>query len=175
MTLGRIFGLAVSATPSAFAAHAVLWFALALVVHQRLKPGFGKTIWISGVAIGLHILTILVHHFGHALAAHSVGHPMIGIRLWGLLGTSVYPEDEAALPDFSHLRRAVGGPVLSLIFVAVIARLHVTGPSARFLKAWLLVDNALGFVLGALLPLNFTDGGTIRRYWPLRLAPARRA
>jgi hypothetical protein len=37
-----------------------------------------------------------------------------------------------------------------------------------FLLLFFFLDNLLVFTLGAFLPLGFTDGSTLLRYWPQR-------
>ena len=44
----------------------------------------------------------------------SVG-DSVGINLWGPLSSSIYPADEPPLPRSVHIRRALGGPLASLL------------------------------------------------------------
>jgi hypothetical protein len=96
---------------------------------------------------------------------------MTGIRLgkWALLGTSLYPADEQALPAAVHIRRALGGPIGSLLvsLVAAVAALALRtgGGVLWWVGVFLFLDNLVLLTLGAFLPLGFTDGSTLLRWW----------
>jgi hypothetical protein len=96
---------------------------------------------------------------------------MTGIRLgkWGLVGTSLYPSDEPALPSAIHIRRALGGPALSLVLTVLLAlavfALQSAGGTLWWILVFLLLDYLLVFSLGALMPLGFTDGSTLLHWW----------
>jgi hypothetical protein len=126
----------------------------------------------SLLAVGLHWLGELWHQKGHALAARRVGYPMDGVRLWTLLGASLYPRDEPTLPADIHIQRALGGPIASfvLILIALLLLLVVrpTGGVPLLLAQFFLLENIFVFFLGAFLPLGFTDGSTLLRYWGQR-------
>lgn len=113
-------------------------------------------------------LSDIVHNLGHALAARSTGYPMAGIRFW-LMGTATYPADEPELPPETHIRRALGGPILSFGFSLLCFALGwLLGESGGMVQQWLLFSgwlNGLFFTIAALFPLDVmgmqTDGGTI--------------
>ena len=106
-----------------------------------------------------------------ARAARRTGYPMSGIRLgkWGVLGTSLYPADEPALPAAIHIRRALGGPagslVVTLAAAAVALALRAEGGALWWVAVFVFLDNLLLLTLGAFLPLGFTDGSTLLRWW----------
>ena len=75
------------------------------------------------MAVVLHWASEFVHQLGHAWAARRVGYPMTGIRFWGVLSTSLYPSDELPLPAALHIRRALGGPMASLLLSVAAALL----------------------------------------------------
>lgn len=123
----------------------------------------------AGVYVALHWFLLAWHHLGHALAARSTGYPMSGLHISGLLASDRYPSDEPPLPAGLHARRALGGPVASLVLTAVLAGLgwwlKESSPLLR-LGPWILAaENVLVFILGALLPLGFTDGSTLLNLW----------
>jgi hypothetical protein len=93
---------------------------------------------------------------------------MLGVRFWGGLATSVYPTDEPPLPARVHLTRAAGGPITSLLAGTIVAIVRSrTGPRggiASDLSQLLVFDNLLVLALGSLLPLGFTDGGTLLKW-----------
>jgi Zn-dependent protease len=166
--LFKIGGLQLSAEPSAFIGWLALWLVLGVVSAVALQWS-AETAMIGGaLAALLHVASETAHQIGHALAAKRTGWPMIGVRYWGVLGTSVYPADEPDLPGAVHIRRAQGGPIASLsLGIAAAALTWLLSPSAGpafWLAAFTALDNMLVLGLGAMLPLGFTDGSTILRY-----------
>ena len=97
---------------------------------------------------------------------------MTGIRLWWLLGFSLYPPDEGPLPAAVHIRRALGGPAASVLLTLVAGLIAVAvrplGGAAWWVALFFFLDNLLVFTLGAFLPLGFTDGSTLLRWWGQR-------
>lgn len=95
---------------------------------------------------------------------------MTGVRLWGVLGTSLYPPDEPELPNEVHVARALGGPLASawLTGAGALATLLTwpVGGVARMISVLFALENLLVFTLGAFLPLPFmeTDGTTLLRH-----------
>jgi hypothetical protein len=169
--LGDIGELELTGSRSAAGGFLLLWAlfsALGLKVF-RLKPDAA----LVGGFIGswLHFLSELWHQTGHARAAEQTGHPMEGVHLWGVLGTSVYPVDEPELPGEVHVRRALGGPKASAAlavagWLLALATWPVRG-IAFMIAVLFALENTLIFSLGAFIPLPFmeTDGETLRRYW----------
>ena len=163
--LGSIWGLEITARRSAPAAFLGLWLALALAAGLVLQMPFITAFFGAMGAAALHWAAALLHHLGHARAAKRSGHPMIGIRFWGLLAISLYPPDEPKLPASVHIQRALGGPTFSLV-VALLAGLFLFAfPWLDQIWWWwllfLFLDSSLVFTVGALIPLSFTDGGTL--------------
>ncbi|HYO50074.1 MAG TPA: hypothetical protein VEW94_09515, partial [Chloroflexia bacterium] len=114
ISLGRIAGLSLSVAPSAWIGSLVLWVLLVAVGLLLLKLSLVEVVLLSLAGVLLHWISDVIHQFGHAWAARQTGHPMVGIRLWWLLTSSVYPPDEPQLPRSVHTRRALGGPITSL-------------------------------------------------------------
>lgn len=168
MKLGSVLGLEVSARPSAFLVYGVLGGLVATYAAVRLNLRWPASFTLAGVCVGLHVLSVLVHHLGHATAAAAVGYPMRGIRFYGPLGSSVYPNEEPPLPANVHIRRALGGPTSSFLFTLLIALIRPVVPKrgvAHLVWRCVLFDNLFDLGLGSLLPLEFTDGSTLVRYW----------
>jgi hypothetical protein len=169
--LGKIAGLLITAYRNAFYGFAVLWLIAIIAAIFLLDVPFGEAIIGGFILILLHYASELWHQFGHAWAANRVGYPMIGVRYWWILGTSVYPKNEPELPGSTHIKRALGGPVASflLTIIAFILTISVGNISGYTLLLWVLplitLDNLFFFTLGAFLPLGFTDGSTILRWW----------
>lgn len=168
--LGRIGNLEVTAEKSAAGGFALLTIVLSLVglTAFRLRPGAAVTGGLLGAA--LHFASELWHQAGHARAAERTGFPMAGVHLWGVLGTSVYPDDEPPLPDEVHVERAVGGPRASAMLAALSGLLVLVtrplGGVIHLLAVLLSLENWLVFTIGAMIPLPFmeTDGEVVRRY-----------
>jgi hypothetical protein len=169
-----VAGLSLSVEPLAIVGSILLLALLSGVAIAVLKLPVGEAIVGSLLAVILHWVADIAHHLGHAWAARRTGYPMIGIRLgkWALLGTSLYPPDEQALPARTHIRRALGGPIGSLLFSVVAAAaalvLHPVGGALGWVGVFFFLDSFIVFVLGALLPLGFTDGSTLLQWWGKR-------
>jgi hypothetical protein len=163
--IGKIAGLQVSFTPSALVSSLFLWTVLAFVAHRLLGTSLIQAGLGGLLAVMLHWLSDLVHHIGHAWAARRTGYPMQGVRLWLLLGTSLYPRDEIELPAMIHIRRAWGGPVASLgmtlIGLLFVLLTRQSEALIRWLALFFFLDNLFVFTLGALIPMGFTDGSTL--------------
>ena len=163
--LGRVAGLRLSVVPSAIVGFFLLWVLLSGVGVLLFEVPLVEAIVGGPVAVLLHYGSEIVHNLSHAWAARRTGYPMTGIRLFGLLGESLYPEDEPELPADIHIRRALGGPLGSLLLTllaAVIAlALRPLGGTAWLIGAFFFLENLLVFTLGAFLPLGFTDGSTL--------------
>ncbi len=168
--LGRLYGLQLSALPSAIGGLTLLWCALIVIAIGLLNFPLGAAILAALIASALHWLAETLHQIGHARAARHTGHPMIGIRYWGLLSTSIYPTDEPVLPAELHIRRASGGPLMSsnvviaATIILLLLRLAYATGAVWWLAVFFLCDNLFVMTLGALLPLGFTDGSTLRHW-----------
>lgn len=169
VSLGKFAGLHLTAEPSALVAFLLVWVSLAALGLGWLNLALGQAIVGGLVAAALHWDGELIHNLGHAWAARRTGFPMKGVHFWGVLGTSVYPRNEPELPKGLHIRRALGGPLASLgwtVILGITAYLaYPLGGAARWVSLFAFLDNLFIFTLGAFLPLPFTDGGTLLRFW----------
>lgn len=167
--LGMWYGLRITAGTSVFLGIIVLWIVIAAGAAVLLDIPAGEAIAGGFLGAIFHILGELVHQFGHAFAARRTGYPMQGVRLWFVLGLSIYPKDEPPLLGSIHIRRALGGPIGSGLFTIVLAVLALLlrpwDQTPGWIAAFVALDNLLVFTLGALLPLGFTDGSTLLRWW----------
>jgi len=173
INLGKIAGLKLSADPSALVTALLLWLLFA-VLGLWLLDRSPLAALLGGLgAVILHYASEIWHQLGHATAARSTGHPMVGINLWGPLSSSIYPANEPPLPRSVHMRRALGGPLASLVLTALAlipVLVLAVNSTLWWLALFLFADNLLVFTLGSFLPLGFTDGSTL-----LRLAQEKRA
>lgn len=171
MKLGKVGQLEFETDISALIGLSLLWAFFSWGATRLLKIHRREALVGGLLATLLHIFSTIGHHMGHARAATVTGFPMQGIRFWGVLATSVYPEDEPTLPATIHIQRAVGGPLasatLSLFAGLLVVITRPLGYFLQVLASFFFLDNLLAFTLGALMPLGFTDGGTIL-YWLLQ-------
>jgi Zn-dependent protease len=167
--LGRLAGLQLSALPSAVISAIGLWTLLTMLAAVVIPLPIGTAIAGGLIAAVLHYVSETLHQLGHALAAKRTGYPMTGIRFWFVLSTSIYPSDESSLPGRIHIRRALGGPIVSVL-VGVIAGViaAVTTGLIGWIIAFVAFDNLVVLGLGAFAPLGFTDGSTILTWWGKR-------
>lgn len=174
--LGSLAGLRLSTVPSAVAGFFILWLVLAGVGATLLDMSWGMAILFGLLATLLHFVSELLHQFGHAWAARTVGYPMTGIRFWTIFSTSIYPPNEPQLPAATHIRRALGGApvniVLALLSLPIVFALRPAGGLAGslpwYLTLFFFLDNFFIFGLGAFLPLGFNDGSTLLYWWGKR-------
>jgi hypothetical protein len=172
--IGKVAGLTLSVVPFAVVGSVLLLLLLSVIEIRILHSTVGNAIAGSLLAVLLHWVCALAHHLGHAWAARRTGYPMIGIRFGtlGVLATSVYPPDEQTLPAKIHIQRALGGPLGSLLFsmvALVIAPVFRTVNEALgWVGTFFFLDNLLVFTLGVFVPLGFTDGSTLLKWWNQR-------
>ena len=172
--IGKIAGLLLSVEPLFIVGTMVLWILLSGVGILLLDLRFSQAVVGGLVAALLYWLSEIVHQLGHAYAAHRTGHPMVGIHLgkYLFLGTSLYPENEERLPAQIHIRRALGGPISSLAFTAVTGAIALILYRADGVVWWIVlfvcIINLLVFTIGPFLPLGFTDGSTLLKWWGKR-------
>jgi hypothetical protein len=162
----HLFGLRVSAHPSAWLAMLLfwtLWFTVALV----LQTGWQAAAMTGLAAVVLHWSSETVHCLGHAWAAAGVGYPMSGFRYWWIMARTIYPQDEPTLPPETHLRRALGGPLFSAGMTLAAGLLWWLFPGGNpvwnALLAFFFLDNLLFFTAQVLIPIPWADGGEIAK------------
>jgi hypothetical protein len=171
VTLGRLLGLELDATPSAWLTCAGLGCSLFALAKRCLALRPVAALAFAAEVVLLHVMSVLIHHLGHAAAARRTGHSMRGIRFYGPLASSLYPDDEPPLPTGVHVRRALGGPLASgalTLCAASLGRWLPERGSARVVWWIVVLDNLCNFTLGAFVPLGFADGGTLLRLWRTR-------
>lgn len=167
--LGNIYKLEISAGPSALVGFVGVWVVWSAVALFLIKLSPLESIVSGFLCACLHWLSELVHHLGHARAARATGYPMRGVRFVHVLGLSLYPRDEPELSGKIHIKRALGGPTMSLVVTLVALLIWLVARSVGglfyWVALWFFLDNLLVFFLGAFLPLGFTDGSTILKWW----------
>jgi Zn-dependent protease len=170
--LFRITDIEIRLRPSAFFSALLIWAGVtAFTLLGEQLPAVQALLSGFIVALG-HWFSAIWHHLGHAFVTKRLDYPMQAITLHGLTASAVYPTSEQETPADVHLRRALGGPAASAILTLTLYRLALSeypnGGLILVVMAAMMVDNLLFFTLGAMLPLDFTDAGTLIRWWPRR-------
>jgi len=167
--VGQFDGLRILAKGHALVSFGVIWAIFCGIGLIWLDLPLSQAIYGSLLVTALHWLNELWHHLSHQQAAKRTGYPMSGIMFVWMLATSLYPRDEPELPGRIHMQRALGGPVGSLLLTLLAGIIFFfvrdTTGLTWYAALFFLLDNGLVFVVGALLPLGFTDGSTIIKYW----------
>lgn len=167
--LGYIWGIAVSVDSSALIGSVFLWLAHTALAYLLLKVPLDEALTAGFLAVPLYWAGEFVHQLGHAWVGRRLGYPMTEMWFRGFLITTLYPRNEPNLPARIHIRRALGGPPVSLALAVValgivlVARNALGGPFWA-LSVLFFIQNFFIFFLGAFLPLGFTDGSTLLRY-----------
>lgn len=172
--LFTINSLKISATPSAIIGSLVLWPILTMVGLVVTDLSLIAAVVAGFLTMLLHWAFEIIHQMGHASAARKTGYPMLGVRLYLVLGASLYPSDEPNLPAQIHIRRALGGPKISLAVLAISTFIlllvwSAAGDFVRMLALFAFLDNLLVFTIGAVVPFPFpnlieNDGVTLMRW-----------
>ncbi|MDX2139723.1 MAG: hypothetical protein SF123_16675 [Chloroflexota bacterium] len=157
--------------PALYAAFVLLAVVFAAIGVFALKFDVGTAV-VGGVAAALlHYVGLTIHHIGHYLAARMTGYPMSGVRvgtLGGLLMQDLYPRDEPPLPARTHIQRALGGPLASLLTTVVGALLLASLGENRgwvwYVLLFFVLENLLAYTLQIVILLSFNDGGTLWRH-----------
>lgn len=175
--LGKLGGVELTATPLAIVGLLGLWIVFS-AIGLRLGLSAGNAIIGGFAATALHFVGELWHQLGHAWAARSTGHPMIGIRFGflGVLAASVYPANEEPLAPMTHIRRALGGPLASLLLtlIALVIFLIIgtsrSGGTVWWLAWFFFLENLFIYTLQVFVPLGFNDASTIL-FWLRKRQP----
>ncbi|MDR5682502.1 MAG: site-2 protease family protein [Armatimonadota bacterium] len=162
--LGRLFGIAVQIHFTWFIAVWVISWSLAQGVFPQQIPGLPSgTYWTMGVAGALLLFaSVLVHEFGHALTARTLGIPTRSITLFLFGGVAqIAREPERPAHEFWV---AIAGPVTSVALAGLFwfATPRAEPVPATALMGYLSWVNLLlaGFNMIPAFPL---DGGRVLR------------
>lgn len=168
-SLGRIAGLWVYIRRNVFVGMLILWGIFSGLVYFILKLSPMASLAMGLAGVFLHYSFEFWHQYCHAWAARRTGYPMDGMLYTWVLAVSLYPRDEPELPAEVHIRRALGGPIgnlaLGLFGGILIWALHPFGGALYWFAWFVFLENLFVFGLAALLPLGFTDGNTLLKWW----------
>ena len=165
-------GIQVSLTPLTWLGP-FIYFGLRLLQYA-LRPGLDPAAAVGeafsftfAVEVG-----IVVHAAGHILGGLLVRSPMDELLFTATRGINLYSGDQARYPGRVHLGRALGGPLLNLLWAALLfAGLpHIRAGFLSELAAS-LAATSLFIGAGSFLPLPSVDGWVIwrevlRGLWP---------
>jgi hypothetical protein len=161
--LGKFLGLQMDILPVTFPATILLWIGLSATAYEIGAP-LGESILLGLSATMLHWTSLLLHHLGHFSASRMAGYPMLGVLfgVFGLLARDLYPANEPELPPAIHIRRALGGPIVSGLLSIIFFLLHpLWSKNWYWVGLFALFENLFLFTLQVFVPLSFNDGGTI--------------
>jgi len=169
VTLGQIWGITISAEASALIGSLFLWLGQSALAYWLLRAPLNEALLAGFLAVPLFWLGDFLHQLGHAWVARRVGYPMKEIRFRGFLIVTFYPRHEPKLPARTHIKRALGGPPVSLLigilaFGLVLLARNIPNGMVWWLSLLFFLQNFFIFFLGAFLPLGFTDGSTLLKY-----------
>lgn len=162
------------------------WFIVLFLVILYMADFFegllgegGTTPFLFGVLSAIGFFgSILLHEFGHAVAARRNGIGITGIQLW-IFGGMARMDREADTPG-TELKVALAGPAVTFAIVVVLAAVGIVGvgwtefreaavqetrsdaSAVMALIAWLVTINALVLVFN-LLPAYPMDGGRVAK------------
>lgn len=169
--LFRFLDMPVSVHRSAVIGSLIMVIVLTVAAMTLAGLSVQDAIIAAIIALALHWFAVLVHNYGHFFVAKRIGHPSTGLLLRLVFARVNYPDDEGELPPQIHLRRALSGPLFSLILAVLVIPFALLwlipmGGIAPFLGYWLLLDYGWVFTFGALFPpMRFewftNDGGTL--------------
>ena len=165
LTLGRIAGIRFGVNWSWLIVFALIVWTLATGIFPEQNPGHtdGTYVAIAIVAAILFFTSLLMHEFGHALAAKREGVEIEGITLWLFGGVAKF---KGMFPSAgAEFRIAIAGPLVSLALGALfvlVAWKAALPEVADAVAAWLGYIN-LTLLVFNLLPALPLDGGRVLR------------
>ena len=151
----------------------LIYFGLRLL-QDAFQPGLESAAAIRDAFIFVLAVEvdIVVHAAGHILGGLAVRSPMDELLFTATRGINLYSGDQARFPGRVHLGRALGGPLLNLLWAALLfAGLPLVRPGFLADLAASLASTSLFIGAGSFLPLPSVDGWVIwrevlRGLWP---------
>jgi hypothetical protein len=170
LQFGPIGGLTWRIYPSALVGTLMLVLLLSGAAFWGIDMSMADAVLTGVFCTALFWLSDLVHNYGHAFAARRMGHPMIGIRFFWILGANVYPSNESELPPRVHILRALGGPIANALLSVVAGLIWLAvrgqGEVIYWSALWFFLLNVFFYTLQVFAPLGFNDGAVIWKYLP---------
>lgn len=158
INLGRFLNVEITMAMSSFVTMAIVFVVATLAASTLLSQEIGAAIIFGVGVVFIHWWGDFLHQVGHILAASRLKYPAYRLHFWGPLSTTMYPKDEPELLPTMHVKRALGGPIASIIVSFVYGLiLYVVGEGyepINWLALFGVVESILVFTLGALTPMN---------------------
>jgi Zn-dependent protease/CBS domain-containing protein len=165
--IGRLLGIEFYLDYSWFLIAAIVTYQLAQEEFPLVHPGHAPFVYVimGAVAAILFFLSIILHELGHSVVSQRCGIPVSRITLLfigGLAEIAREPDDAR-----SELKIALGGPLVSVVLIAVFGALAwfcaLTGlGAAQAVCQWLALTN-LVLVIFNMIPGYPLDGGRVLR------------
>jgi Zn-dependent protease/CBS domain-containing protein len=165
--IGRLLGIEFYLDYSWFLIAAIVTYQLAQEEFPLVHPGHAPFVYVimGAVAAILFFLSIILHELGHSVVSQRCGIPVSRITLLfigGLAEIAREPDDAR-----SELKIALGGPLVSVVLIAVFGALAwfcaLTGlGAAQAVCLWLALTN-LVLVIFNMIPGYPLDGGRVLR------------
>ena len=165
--IGRLLGIEFYLDYSWFLIAAIVTYQLAQEEFPLVHPGHAQIVYVimGAVAAILFFLSIILHELGHSVVSQRCGIPVSRITLLfigGLAEIAREPDDAR-----SELKIALGGPLVSVVLIAVFGALAwlcaLTGlGAAQVVCQWLALTN-LVLVIFNMIPGYPLDGGRVLR------------
>jgi Zn-dependent protease/CBS domain-containing protein len=165
--IGRLRGIEFYLDYSWFLIAAIVTYQLAGEVFPFADPGHAPFVYalMGAAAALLFFLSIILHELGHSVVSQRCGIPVSRITLLfigGLAEIAREPDDAR-----SELKIALGGPLVSVVLIAVFAALGwcfalIGFGAAHAVCQWLAATN-LVLVIFNMIPGYPLDGGRVLR------------
>lgn len=168
--LGQVFGtpLVVKGWTWLPLTQMIVWLVMSWLAGKRsLQRTLGQRLESGGVSMGIILGSEWAHNLAHAAAAQSTGKNMDALRVaWGMPLVIYYQVDDPQVTPDEHIRRALGGPVINALLLALGLFLRAgTAPGSGGREAANTAVLANAFLVGAgMLPMPFLDGGVILKW-----------
>jgi Zn-dependent protease len=153
------------------------WFPMAeiivwgLMAHEagRLHP---ERNWPARLGVAALTMPVILgsewcHNMAHAAAAKLVGYPADALRIsWGMPLLVYHDIEDPNVTPRVHILRALGGPVINIIFLSIAAFLHPLTELKSVTRD--VVSAGLGMnaflILAGMLPIPGLDGGVALKW-----------
>lgn len=158
-----LLGIPVYATPLAWLNPALLFVSSLLLTFFLLPESALSDRLLNALALGLlGLSSLFTHSIGHIVSGKLAGAPMDYLLLTATRQITVYEGDQTQYAPWTHIIRALGGPLGNLVAALVGTLLTLLWGGNVLLLFWTLI-NTFG-ALGGLIPAESVDGGVLFKY-----------
>ncbi|MEZ4868099.1 MAG: hypothetical protein R3C14_42615 [Caldilineaceae bacterium] len=132
--------------------------------RRRPQLSWRQRLGVALLAMPVTLVADVGHALAHTVSARMAGAPMDEILLYGGMPRTLYRNN--TVPPKTHIQRALGGPVFSLVCSMLSLlwwRRTARGSTSHELAGASLVAHSY-VLLGSLTPLPIVDGGVILKW-----------